>query len=112
MIERMPSLRRTCAFWPLVAFFGVGRVNFRGGEGYLGARSRAREGLTFAAPSEEFANLMKALMAAACSGVTLLRDALSTKSEPRPRLEVSAISLRQSQNETRRASLDSVGCNR
>ena len=68
-----------------------------------------REGFTFAAPSEEFASWTKALMAVACSGVILYRDALSTKYEPRPRLEVSAISLRQSQNETRRASLDSVG---
>ena len=77
--------------------------------GYLRARVRGWEWLTFAACSDEFANFFKALMAAACSGVTLFRDPLSTKSEPRPRLEVSAISLRQSQNETRRASLDSVG---
>ena len=57
--------------------------------GYLGTRGRGWEGLTFAAPSEELANLMKALMAVACLGFTLYRGALSTKSEPRP---VSAIS--------------------
>ena len=81
--------------------------------GYLGAAGVGWEGFTFAAPSEEFASWTTALMAVACSGVILYRDALSTKYEPRPRLEVSAIGLTVSLKIiVQRASLDSVGCNR
>jgi len=43
---------------------------------------------TFDAPFEEFEYAINAFIAAACSGLTLYRDGLTTESEPRPRLVV------------------------
>ena len=55
-------------------------VKSTGGEGGGG---------TFAEPCDEFENVMKALIAAVCSGFTLYKDDLSTSSDPRPRFELS-----------------------